>query len=188
MKYLDKILNSWKTVFSYSDIKILLWLESAETIKSLIYRLVKANILMKVYKWIFAFKKYDNFELALKLKKNSYISFETVLKKSAIIFQDYWENIFCASDNTIAKEISPYIFTYFKIKDNILQNPIWIINKWNYLIASPERAICDRLYLSSNYYFDNLENIDFEKLEEISQIYNKRVIKQVKKLKDKLYS
>jgi hypothetical protein len=56
------------------------------------------------------------------------------------------------------------------------------------LIASAERAICDRLYLTSNYYFDNLENIDFEKLEEISQIYNKRVVKQVKKLRDKLYS
>ena len=50
------------------------------------------------------------------------------------------------------------------------------------MIASTERAICDRLYLSKNYYFDNLENIDFEKLEEISQIYNKRVILYVKKL------
>jgi hypothetical protein len=50
------------------------------------------------------------------------------------------------------------------------------------LIATPERAICDRLYLSPNYYFDNLENIDKEKLLEISQIYNKRVILEIKKL------
>ena len=53
---------------------------------------------------------------------------------------------------------------------------------WNYMIASKERAICDRLYLSKNYYFDNLENVNLEKLEIISEIYNKRVILDIKKL------
>ncbi|MDP3381306.1 MAG: hypothetical protein Q8S84_07580 [bacterium] len=50
------------------------------------------------------------------------------------------------------------------------------------MIASKERAVCDRIYLSKNYYFDNLESINLEKLEEISQIYNKRVILEIKKL------
>jgi len=50
------------------------------------------------------------------------------------------------------------------------------------MIASAERAICDRLYLSPNYYFDNLEAIDKEKLQEISLIYNKRVILEINNL------
>jgi hypothetical protein len=49
--------------------------------------------------------------------------------------------------------------------------------------ASVERALCDRLYLTKNYHFDNLEHINWENLEEISQIYNKRVILAIKKLK-----
>lgn len=182
MKYLDKILNSWKTIFTYNDIKLLLPTKSRNTIKDFLNRAVKSNILVSIYRWIYGFKKYDKFELALKLKKNSYISFESVLKQNSIIFQDYSNTIFSASNNTITKEIYWTYFTYNKIKNSILYNPLWIINKWNYLIATPERAICDRLYLSPNYYFDNLENIDKEKLLEISQIYNKRVILEIKKL------
>lgn len=182
MKYLDKILNCWKTVFSYDDISILLNISNRNTIKSIITRLLKSWIIKSDYKWIYSLKKYDIYELASKLKKNSYISFETVLKKSWIIFQDYSNTVFLASNNTISKKINETNFKYNKIKDSILYNPLWIINKWNYMIASPERAICDRLYLSSNYYFDNIDNIDKQKIIEISQIYNKRVILEVKNL------
>jgi hypothetical protein len=50
------------------------------------------------------------------------------------------------------------------------------------MIASKERAICDRIYFTKDYYFDNLNEVDFIKLEEISQIYNKRVKDEIKKL------
>lgn len=74
-------------------------------------------------------------------------------------------------------------FVFHKLKDSILSNPLWLKNNWKYLIASKERAICDRLYLSKNYYFDNLSEIDFEKLEEISKIYNnKRLVLEINKL------
>jgi len=182
MKYLDKLLDSWKTVFTYDDISILLGIENKNTIKSFINRLLKTWIVKSNFKWIYTLNKYNIFEFASKLKKDSYISFETVLKQNWIIFQDYSTTIFLASSNTISKQVDNIYFKYNKIKDSILYNPIWIINKWTYLIASSERAICDRLYLSSNYYFDNLSNIDKQKLIEISQIYNKRVILEVNKL------
>jgi hypothetical protein len=74
-------------------------------------------------------------------------------------------------------------FKFYKIKDSVLLNQLWLEHKKNYIIANKERAICDRIYLSKNYYFDSLEWVDFEKLEEISKIYNnKRVILEVKKL------
>lgn len=182
MKYINKILNSGKSVFTFSDIKLLLWINNRDTIKSFLLRQIKSWFFQKTYKWIYVMNDFDIFEFASKLKKISYISFETVLKQEGIVFQDYWNTIFSSSDNTITKRAIWLEFKYCKIKNTILLNPLWLINKWNYTIATPERAICDRLYLSKNYYFDNLEWINKEKLIEISQIYNKRVILEVKKI------
>lgn len=182
MKYIDKIINSKKTVFTYQDIQNLLWIDNKNTIKSYFSRWVKSGIFKNIFKWVYVLSNYDIYELANKVKLNSYISFETVLKKEWIIFQDYGNTIFLASDQSIEKNILDYGFRYLKLKDSILLNPIWVKNKWTYTIATPERAICDRLYLSPNYYFDSLENIDIEKLKEISKIYNKRVILEVNNL------
>lgn len=177
-----KLLQSKRTVFTYQNLQSILWIQNRETLKSFLDRQIKAWILIRPYMWIYAFKNFDIFEFASKIKTQSYISFETVLKKEWVIFQNYGKTVFLASNNTIEKKAFWYKFKCLKLKDSILYNPIWLINKWWYMIASKERAICDRLYLSQNYYFDNLEWIDKQKLVEISQIYNQRVILQVKKL------
>ena len=182
MKYLKKILESNKTVFSYQDIENLLSLSNRDTIKSFFRRWIKDGIFLNITKWIYTLKKYDTYELATKLKKNSYISFETVLKKEGIIFQDYGNQIFLVSDNTTTKTINGVHYRYMKIKNDILLNPLGIINRWNYMIASKERAICDRLYLSPQYYLDSLDGVDTERLLELSHIYNSRVVHTVKKL------
>lgn len=182
MKYGDILLKSRKTIFNYNDIKNLLWITNKNTIKSFFNRSVNQWILQNIYKGFYALNDYSIYELWTKLKINSYISFETVLKKEWVIFQDYWESIFLASDDSVTKKVEKIEFKYLKIKNDILLNPLGIINKWNYMIATKERAICDRIYLSKNYYFDNIEWIDKEKLIQISKIYNKRVILEVNKL------
>ena len=182
MKYLEKILASNKTVFSYQDVENLLSISNRDTIKSFFRRGIKDGIFLNITKWIYAFKKYDTYELATKLKKNSYISFETVLNKEGIIFQDYGNQIFLVSDNTTTKTLNGIQYRYFKIKNDILMNPLGIIHRWSYMIASRERAICDRLYLSPQYYLDSLDGVDLEKLSELSYIYNNRVVHTVKKL------
>jgi hypothetical protein len=73
-------------------------------------------------------------------------------------------------------------FTYHKLKNELLSNPLGIIQTGKYAIATPERAVCDRLYLSPNYYFDNVEPLDKEKLLDIAKIYNQSVVLSVKKL------
>lgn len=182
MKYIHQIINSGKTIFRYHDLALLLGISNKYTLKNIFQRWVNDGIFVLLQKWIYGFKKYNKYELGTKLKTKSYISFETVLKSEGIIFQDYWNQIFLASDNNLQKSVNDTRYTYLKIKDDILMNPIWLIHTWNYTIATKERAICDRVYLSKNYYFDTLENIDFEFLEEISQIYNKRVILEIKQL------
>lgn len=182
MNNVSKLINSWKTVFTKNDIRKILNFSTTFALDKFIQRSKENGIFIALYYWIYWFKKYNLLELACKLKKTSYISFETVLQKEGIVFQDYSNTIFLASDDTLEKEVEWIIFKFNKIKESILLNPLWIEYRENYMIASKERAICDRIYLSKNYYFDNLESINLEKLEEISQLYNKRVILEIKKL------
>jgi len=179
-----KLLRSQKTVFTTEDLKLILDTNNENTIRNFFYRAQKKWLLENIYYWIrkLVDKDINIFEFASKVKKNSYISFETVLKKEWIIFQYYGNTIFLASDNTWEKKTKDFIIKYNKLKSDILINPLGINHKKWYAIASPERAICDRIYISPGYFFDNLENIDLEKLAQISQIYNKRVILEVKKL------
>ena len=180
MNNISKIINSWKTVFSKNDIRKMLHFTTSFALDKFIQRNKESWILENPFYWIYTFKKYNIFEFACKIRKLSYISFETVLQKEWIVFQDYWNTIFLATNNTGEKKAVWKLFKFNKIKNSILLNPLWIIHKWNYMIASKERAICDRIYLSKNYYFDNLEWVNLEKLEEISLIYNKRVILEIK--------
>lgn len=180
-----KLINSLKTVFRKKDILNILDFKTDMALDKFLYRAKEEGFLKNVYYWIYTLQKYDILELASKIKKKSYISLETVLKKQWVIFQ-YYDNVFLVSDNSLSKKIEWVNFIYHKIKDSILLNPLWIENNWKYMIACKERAICDRIYLSKNYYFDNLDDIDHDKLEKISKIYeNKRVILEIKKLRKK---
>jgi len=182
MKYLDKLLQLQKTVFTKQDLSLILWITNENTLRNFIVRMIHSNIFQNPYQWIYTFAHYDLFEFASKIKKNSYISFETVLRKAGVIFQEYGNTIFLATDNSVEKNAIGYTFKGIKIKDEILYNPLWLIKKNWYYLASTERAICDRLYVSKNYYFDNLSEIDKERLWDIAQIYNKRVILEVTKM------
>jgi len=182
MNKYNKILDSWKTVFTKKDLEKILDFKTKTSLDKFLYREKKNGLLNNIFYWIYALKNYDIFELATKIKKKSYISLETVLKKEAIVFQ-YYDEIFLVSDDNLEKKVWNIQFKFHKIKDSVLLNQLWLEHRKNYIIASKERAICDKIYLSKNYYFDSLEGVDFEKLEEISKIYNnKRVILEVKKL------
>lgn len=130
--------------------------------------------------WSIVWKEINIYELGYKLKKKSYISFETALQYHGIIFQDYSSIISLASHDTRKKKIWEHTFSFKKVQDEILLNPIWIIHNNEYSFASKERAICDIIYLKSGFTFDNLRSVDMEKIEEISKIYNKRTQLEIK--------
>jgi predicted transcriptional regulator of viral defense system len=156
---------------------------SVQTALSRIHYYVKNNQLYQIRKGIYAKNNnYDLFELATKIFKPSYISFETVLGMEGVIFQKY-ESIFLASYQS--KEIScdDNKFAFKKLKDSILLNYAGIINKDDIMIATKERAFLDVIYLNKDYYFDNLLPLDFDKVFKLLGIYeNKRLEKEVNKL------
>ncbi len=181
--YISTILRSKQTVLSVKDI-MLLWGEPAsDAARVRINYYAKSGDLYRIRRGIYAKdKNYDKFELATKIFTPSYVSFETVLGRAGVTFQ-YYGQIFIASYVTREIKADGQVYSYRKIKDAILTNHSGVDNKDNYSIASAERAFLDVVYLNTDYHFDNLSNLNWDKVFEILPIYggNKRMEKAVKK-------
>ncbi|PIP68713.1 hypothetical protein CO033_00265 [Candidatus Nomurabacteria bacterium CG_4_9_14_0_2_um_filter_32_10] len=190
-EYLEVLLRSTKTIFSTKDVA-LLWNENDNKIVTdRLKKYVKAEKLVRPYRGLYAKdKNYDRFELATRIYTPSYISFETVLTREGVNFQ-YYGNIFVAS--YVNREISigepAFIktladkqkITFVRMKDYVLSNTVGIEHKDGYAIATRERAFLDRVYVSKDYHFDNLSNLNWDKVFEILPIYhNKRLEKKIK--------
>jgi predicted transcriptional regulator of viral defense system len=179
--FLKSLLKSNKTVFSVKEL-CLLWSDAdPKTIKSRLHYYVKKGDLYHIRRGFYALdRNYNRLELATKIFTPSYISFETVLRAAGIIFQHY-ESIFVASYQSKTIECDDQTYIFKTIKPTILTNPDGIEIKENYSIASPERAFLDTIYLNINYHFDNLEPLNWEKINQILPLYggNERVGKMV---------
>ncbi len=187
--YLKKLVVSSQTVFTPEDLSKIWKIENPAYLRVVLNRLNKRQEITRLQRGIYVISRnYDKFELANKLKAPSYVSLETILQRENIIFQKYEQVIFSVSNNTLAKKIDGIKFEYSKIAAEIFSNPIGIVIQNDAFAASSERAACDRIYLSPNYYFDNLRPINLQKLEQISQIYNKRVQKEVQKIIKETYA
>jgi len=178
--------KSSKTVFTTEDLA-LLWQETnRNNLKAKIFYYAKKGVLLRLTRGIFAKdKNYDPKELATSLYTPSYISFETVLRESGMIFQHY-ETIFAAGPWSKTIKIDGRAFTFRKMKKNLLFNPVGIVSRDNYGIASPERAFLDTIYLSPKYYFDNLKPLNWGKCRQLAKIYaNSTLIKRFEEYREK---
>ena len=178
---LSKLINTGKSIFTLNDIAAILGIDNKKYLRVMLSRMAKRKELVRLQKGVYTYiKNYNPFELANKLKTPSYVSLERVLFDNNIIFQDVSKTITSVSNNHYSRVVDGTNFTYNKIRDDILYNPLGVIVNQNARTASVERAICDMVYLSKNYYFDKIDKTDKKKLSEISRIYNKRVINEIK--------
>lgn len=175
-----KLYQSTKTVLTTKDLA-LLWEETnADNLKSKIAYYTKQGALVRLTRGVFAKdKNYDRKELATSIYTPSYISFETVLREAGITFQHY-DTIFVAGPWSKTVTIDSHIFTFRKLKDNVLYNPSGVTHEKNYSIATPERAFLDTLYLFSAYHFDNLRSLNWERCFELAPRYgNQQLMKRL---------
>lgn len=180
MKYVANILGSGHTVFTYDYLKGILHIQNHNTLKEIVKRLIKSGIFVRQFPGIWTLVNYDAYEFASKIRYPSYISLETVLQKDGVIFQDYSKVITMISDNTLNKKIGDMLYSYRKINPKILFNPLGIVNKKKYMIATKERAICDMLYYNHSYYFDNVNDIDMDMMNQLSIIYPQKTALAIK--------
>ena len=181
-QFKEKILKTPQTVFRMKDIALLLEESDYNKLKSKVSYHSQNGFLRKVRKNIYVKENYDFLELVNKLYNPSYISLETVLQKEGIVFQNY-ETVFAVSYLSRQVEVDGRKIKYRKLKDEILSNKRGVIKKGNYFRATKERAFLDSLYLYDDYYFDNIESLDFEKVVNLASLYNRKtLIKKVKKI------
>jgi len=175
-----KLYQSPKTILTNKDIA-LIWGETNQAkLKAKVAYYVNQKALIRLTRGLFAKdKNYNPKELAASLYTPSYISFETVLRETGVIFQHY-ETIFLAGPWSKTLTIDKHTFIFRKLKDILLYNPTGIVNQNNYNIATPERAFLDMIYLFPKQYFDNLRPLDWKKCFELAKIYdNQQLIKRL---------
>jgi predicted transcriptional regulator of viral defense system len=181
--YLTAILRSNKTVFSSKDIA-LLWNEpSTAAARVRLNYYVKKGDLYRIRKGLYAKdRNYNKLELATRIFTPSYVSFETVLAKEGLIFQ-YYNQIFVASYLTREITVDQQTYSFRKVKDVLLINPIGVEHVNETSIATMERAFLDTLYVNADYQFDNLRSLLWKKVFDILPIYNnQRMVKKVNSL------
>lgn len=186
--FLNEILRSNKTVFSFKDLLLLWGGIDKFTAGSRVNYYTKHNDLYHIRRGVYAKdKNYNKYELATKIFTPSYISFETVLGSAGVTFQHY-SKIFVASYQNKEIKCDGQTITFKRIKEEILTNNSGIEIKENYSIASTERAFLDVVYLNTDYHFDNLSVLNWDKVYSILLIYggNKRMEKMVKKFQESI--
>jgi hypothetical protein len=184
MSYIKKpisaILRSSRTVFTFQDISLLWHIADKKAIIAGINYYVNTGQIYRIRRGIYAKDKtYEKTELACRIYTPAYVSFETVLTRAGINFQ-YYGQIFIASYLTREIVIDSQVYSYRKIKNPLLTDPAGVSNKDGIAIATSERAFLDTLYLNTDYHFDNLAALDWDKVFEMLPLYeNKRMTRKV---------
>ena len=172
-----KLLKSKNTVFSYNDLAYFFGNNKKKLISKVVYY-TKKWYLYKIKRWFYSLdKNYNILELATKIQKGSYLSLETALKIHGINFQ-YDSKIYVIWYKNQEIEVDGNIIIFRVIKKEVRQNFEWIIMKNWYPIATKNRAILDSLYLYKNFFFDNLDNINWKELEKLAKIYNSKILEK----------
>jgi predicted transcriptional regulator of viral defense system len=163
-----------ETVFILQEIALLFPEVMYGNLRKRMSYFAKTGSIKKLSRGVYAKDNYNVLELANKLYTPSYISLETVLQKAGVTFQ-YYESIFAVSYLTRTIEAGGHTIEYKRIKKDILLNKRGIEEQGNVIIATPERAFLDAVFLYKNYHFDNLGALNWDKIMELKYIYETRV-------------
>lgn len=169
-----------RTIFSVSDIAMFVGRKNDPNLIANINYYVGKGEINRISKGLYSVDDdYNKFELGNKLRRPSYLSFYTVLQLSGVVFQEY-STIYFASNRSEVLTINGVTYRYCKLKDDILLNPLGIENKYEYSIATIERALCDQLYLSGIEYFDNLSKVDWNIVDNlVANVYRSEKLKLI---------
>jgi predicted transcriptional regulator of viral defense system len=173
-----------QTVFTSTEIRQLCDVSDQTALYSALTYATKKGYLHRITRGIYALSpSYSKTELANKLRKPSYISLYTVLQSAGVVFQPY-TSIFVVTNRSEEIQLDGQNYIYRKIKNEILLNPLGIENRAEVSQATKERALCDKLYLDGDEFFDNLRDVNWDLMAELNQkVYqdNETITRFIKK-------
>jgi predicted transcriptional regulator of viral defense system len=159
-----------ETVLTIDEIAQMFPEISYKSLKDRLSYFTKTGHIRRLRSGVYAKLDYNPLELANKVYKPSYISLETVLFRGGVVFQTY-QTIFVVSYLTRTLTIDHQDIQLRKMKEVVLTNMAGIDPQTGYFMASLERAFLDAIYIYRDYHFDNLEVINWEKVEFLKGIY-----------------
>ncbi|MEK9171359.1 MAG: hypothetical protein AAB823_01475 [Patescibacteria group bacterium] len=162
-----------QTVFTLQEIALLFPEIPYGSLKKRMSYFSKSGAIKKLSRGVYAKDRFDVLELANKIYTPSYISLETVLQKAGVTFQ-YYESIFAVSYVSRTVEVGGCTIVYRRMKKDIFLNKQGIEEQENVVMATPERAFLDAVFLYKNYHFDNLAPLNWDKIMELKNLYQSR--------------
>ncbi|HQL12379.1 MAG TPA: hypothetical protein PK507_05165 [bacterium] len=185
----NKIINSGFIIFTSKTLKEIFGVNNNPSFFSILNKMVDSNILIKLERGKYLLnidrKEADKFFIANSLYSPSYISFETALNFYGILPQFPYEITSATVKKSVKKNIDNVVYSYTHIKNSLF---FGYEKKGNILIANPEKALLDQIYLSLKGFKKidindyNLTNIKKTVLKEYFSKYPR--IRQTKKMRE----
>ena len=173
---LEVILSSPRTVFNVQSLRMLTECEDSQKLTKSLHYYVKEGKIHNPRRGIYTKASFDEKEMACSLFRPAYVSLEYVLQRSGIVFQ-YDDTVTCVSYLNRIVEIDDKAYQFRIINPELWIGMDGIEQQDNILIASPERAFLDMIYLSAgNYYFDNLHPLNKIKVKQLLPFYQSKVL------------
>ncbi|MFH1896335.1 MAG: hypothetical protein ABH814_02595 [bacterium] len=175
--FLLKLYKIPQTVFSLSELCLFFPTTPYNNLKRRLNYYVLSGSLLHLRKAIYAKEGFNPLEIPGKIYTPSYISLETVLAFEGVIFQAD-STISCVSYLSRRISVADTPIVYRQIKSSVLTNPQGVETKNGYSTATKERAFLDALFLFRNYYFDNLNGLNWSKVLNLQKIYKNRELEK----------
>ena len=143
-----KLIESELTLVSSKTLKDLFGVKSERTYYRIVNDFIKNNVLISVEKnkYCITGKNINTFEMANFLYQPSYISLETALNYWGVLSQFPFEVTSITSKKGISKKFDEKIYNYSHIAPKYFG---MFTKKNNTLVALPEKALFDQIYLAS---------------------------------------
>ncbi len=172
-----KLLESGINLVNSKTLKEILSIKNERTFYRIVNDFIKNKILISFEKnkYCVTGKNVSSFEIANFLYQPSYISLETALNYWGILSQFPFEITSITSKKSMTKNIDEKLFTYSHISNKYFG---MFTKKDAVLIALPEKALFDQIYLASkgikivNFSEYDLKNINFKSFFEICKQLN----------------
>ncbi len=173
---LEVILNSPRSVFNVQSLRMLTACEDSQKLTKSLHYYIKEGKIRSPRRGIYTKATYDEKEMACSLFRPAYVSLEYVLQRSGIVFQ-YDDTVTCVSYLNRNVEIDDKAYQFRIINPELWIGMDGIEQQDNILIATPERAFLDMIYLSAgNCYFDNLHPLNKIKVKQLLPLYQSKVL------------
>ena len=173
---LEVILSSSRSVFNIQSLRMLMKSENSQKLTQSLHYYIKEGKIRNPRRCIYTKASYNEQEMARSLFRPAYISLEYVLQRAGVVFQ-YDDAITCVSYLNRIVEIDDKIYRFRIINPELWIGMEGIEQHDNILIATPERAFLDMVYLSAgNCYFDNLHPLNKTKVKQLLPLYQSKVL------------